>query len=53
MPIYYFMDLGLRNFAINQFDNLDKISQTGFLFQNYIANLINSQLNLSSNSFHF
>jgi len=53
MPIYYFMDLGLRNFAINQFENLNKTSQTGFLFQNFIARLINDQLNLSSNSFHF
>lgn len=53
MPIYYFMDLGLRNFSINQFENLNKISQTGFLFQNFIARLINDQLSLSSNSFHF
>ncbi len=53
MPVYYYMDLGLRNFAVNQFDNLDKTSQTGFLFQNYVANLINDQLDISSNSFHF
>lgn len=53
MPIYYFTDLGLRNFAINQFNNLTLIQQTGFLFQNFVANLISEQLNLSSSSFHF
>lgn len=53
MPIYYFFDIGLRNFAINHFDNLDKIAQSGFLFQNFVANLINPKLNNTSNSLHF
>lgn len=53
MPTYYFNDLGLRNFAINKFDNQEILSYEGFLFQNFISNLIMDQLDLASYSLHF
>ncbi|NQT67072.1 MAG: DUF4143 domain-containing protein, partial [Actinobacteria bacterium] len=35
-PIFYFYDLGMRNFILNVFGKLDSISDKGFLFQNFI-----------------
>lgn len=39
-PVFYFYDIGLRNFAIGQFGRLDAIN-IGFLFENLIFNLLN------------
>lgn len=38
-PVFYFYDMGLRNFAIGQFGRLDTINM-GFLFENLIFNLL-------------
>jgi len=40
-PIYYFCDLGLRNFAAGTFG---MIGEPGFVFQNFIYNLIREKL---------
>lgn len=53
MPIYYFSDLGMRNFAINQFDNQERLIQSGFLFQNFIYQVISEKLDFTSASLHF
>jgi len=53
MPIYYFNDMGLRNFSINQFNNMNDLFQSGFVFQNLIANLITDILINTSDSLHF
>lgn len=41
-PVYYFYDIGLRNFAIGQFGRLDQMN-IGFLFENLILNLLNER----------
>lgn len=51
-PIYYFVDLGLRNFAVNQFDDT-AYEHTGFLFENFVFNNLKEDLKLTSTSIHF
>ena len=36
-PVYYFHDLGLRNYALNRLSYFNLITDGGFLFQNLIA----------------
>jgi predicted AAA+ superfamily ATPase len=36
-PVYYFNDLGLRNFALNRMSYFNLLTDGGFLFQNLIA----------------
>lgn len=51
-PVYYFVDLGLRNFAANQFGNA-AFNATGFLFENFVHNSLKDHLQLSPTSIHF
>ncbi|MEO0129809.1 MAG: ATP-binding protein [candidate division WOR-3 bacterium] len=44
-PVYYFNDLGMRNYAIGSFGS---VNDTGFLFQNFVYNLLYEQLKSSS-----
>ncbi len=53
MPLYYFEDLGLRNFAINQFGNIVRFSLNGFLFQNFIYQLLKTYIVKANTSLHF
>jgi hypothetical protein len=52
-PVIYFSDLGLRNYANGTFGSLSNPSNIGFLFQNFVANKINTKLNQTSQGFHF
>ncbi len=36
----YFNDIGMRNFALCQFGNIHGVTQTGFVFQNFVYRLI-------------
>ena len=40
-PIFYFYDLGLRNFALGNFGNLENKS---FLFQNFVFNILKEKI---------
>ncbi len=51
-PTYYFIDLGLRNYAANQFGNA-AISPDGFLFENFVYNSLKGHLNLTPTTIHF
>lgn len=51
-PTYYFIDLGLRNYAINQFGSAT-LSPGGFLFENFVHNSLMSYLKLTSITIHF
>jgi len=51
-PTYYFVDLGLRNYAANQFGNA-LASHNGFLFQNYVHNMLLTHLRLTPTTLHF
>ncbi|MBU3924450.1 ATP-binding protein [Patescibacteria group bacterium] len=52
-PIAYFYDLGLRNFALGLFGNLNQPSQFGFVFQNFIANGLWEKIQHSSKNLGF
>lgn len=43
-PIFYFYDLGLKNFACGEFGNL---KDKGFIFQNFIFNIIKEKIEFS------
>ncbi len=49
-PVYYFYDLGLRNYSIGQFGNL---AQFGSCFENMIMNIIKQKIRWSGASIHF
>lgn len=51
-PIYYFVDLGLNNFATNQFGSIT-YQTTGFLFENFVFNNLKEDLKLTPTSIHF
>ena len=40
MPIFYFKDLGMRNYALNRFSHFGTDVMSGFLFQNLIFQLL-------------
>lgn len=50
---YYFIDLGLKNYASNQFGNALNASTTGFLFQNFVYKALKEAIYLSSTTVHF
>lgn len=51
--IYYFVDLGLKNYATNQFGNALGSVSTGLLFENFVYNSLKEQIYLSSSTVHF
>lgn len=51
-PTYYFVDLGLRNYATNQFGSA-AMSQDGFLFENFVYNILKEYLKLTAVTIHF
>lgn len=50
---YYFVDLGLRNYAINQFGNALTIPTQGFLFENFVYKALKEGIYLSPTTIHF
>jgi predicted AAA+ superfamily ATPase len=50
--VYYFFDLGMRNFAANQFGDAQN-RPTGFLFENFVFNLLESYLRKTSSTLGF
>lgn len=42
-PLYYFIDLGLRNYALNRFTNFNLDLEGGHLFENFIFNYLNDK----------
>lgn len=52
-PVVYFYDLGLRNYAIGLFGNLNNPDDSGFVFENYCFNILREQLKFSGASLHF
>ncbi len=49
-PIFYFYDLGLRNFAYGNFGSLQ---DKGFVFQNFVFNVLKEKIRLSSSKICF
>lgn len=52
-PVIYFYDIGLRNFAIGYFGNLTFPFEEGFLFQNFIWNILKDKFRSGSKEIHF
>lgn len=50
---YYFVDLGLRNYAMNQFGNALNVSTAGFLFENFVHKALKEGVYLSPTRIHF
>jgi len=52
-PVAYFYDVGLRNYALGLYGNLIMPSETGFVFQNFIFNLMKEKMLFSPAEIHF
>jgi predicted AAA+ superfamily ATPase len=51
-PVFYFYDLGMRNYALGAFGTPVSPSESGFLFQNFIYNLVRKKVENTSNRIH-
>lgn len=51
-PTYYFVDLGLRNYATNKFGSAT-VFPDGFLFENFVYNILKESLKLTAVTIHF
>jgi len=52
-PHYYFNDIGLRNYALDQLGYLDSPHKMGFVFQNLIFRILKEAMQTSSASLHY
>lgn len=52
-PVYYFTDLGLRNFALNQWLSGSKTLPDGFLFQNFIFLILKQSKKFSGSKINY
>lgn len=53
-PTFYFYDLGMRNYALGTFGTVDKLSSDiGFLFQNFVHNILIDKHKYTSSKVHF
>jgi predicted AAA+ superfamily ATPase len=52
-PVYYFYDLGLRNYSLGLFRRFGEIYDIGFIFQNFIFNILRDTLKTSSVAINF
>lgn len=46
-PMFYFDDLGLRNYALGMFGQIKNPKDLGFLFQNFIFNIVTKKIRFS------
>lgn len=53
MCLYYFIDLGLKNYAIGQFGAATEGLPSGFLFENFVYNNLYVNLNNTISHIHF
>jgi len=51
-PVFYFYDLGMRNYALGAFGALVSPTEGGFLFQNFIHTLLRKKVENTSNQIH-
>lgn len=52
-PVIYFYDVGLRNYALGLLGNLTVTSEFGFLFQNFVLNLLKEKIRFTTGEIHF
>ena len=52
-PVFYFYDLGMRNYALGSFDGMPvSPNESGFLFQNFVYLLLRDKVADTSNQIH-
>jgi predicted AAA+ superfamily ATPase len=51
-PVFYFYDLGMRNYALGSYGTTVAPSEGGFLFQNFIHNLLVDKVEDTSHQIH-
>lgn len=53
-PLYYFVDLGLKNYSVNQFGTATQlIPPPGHLFENFVYNTLREYLQFTATTIHF
>jgi predicted AAA+ superfamily ATPase len=52
-PTVYFYDLGLRNYALGFFGKVEFSPDLGFLFQNFVFNILKEKIRFSNANIHF
>jgi hypothetical protein len=52
-PVYYFSDMGMRNYALGTFGTSIPISDPGFLFQNFVFAILKKLTRSSSLQIHY
>lgn len=52
-PVFYFCDLGMRNYALGSYGGTSfSPSESGFLFQNFVYNILKEKVGDTSNQIH-
>ena len=52
-PVFYFYDLGLRNYAIGAFGNVVSPHEMGLIFENFVFNILKEKFQNTSTEIHF
>jgi len=52
-PLYYFYDLGFRNYALGLFGQLSRKDDYGFLFENMVLNIILDNIRYTGATVHY
>jgi len=51
--VYYFSDIGFRNFSLNEMGKLNNNQQFGFIFQNFVYNIIKENIQWKNYKIHY
>jgi len=52
-PMYYFYDLGMRNYTLGTFGNAVSTGEVGHLFENFIFNILKEKIKDTASQIHF
>jgi predicted AAA+ superfamily ATPase len=52
-PIAYFYDLGLRNYSLGMFGQLYNPNDLGYVFENFVFNLLKEKFKFTGSSLHY
>lgn len=52
-PVFYFYDLGMRNYALGSFGATPLTSEGGFLFQNFVYHLLAEKIQNTATQIHY
>ncbi len=52
-PLYYFFDLGLKNYVLGEANPLEKKDEAGYLFENFVHNALKDKTSYSTDKLNF